>query len=388
MNLARELADLYTGVALPSITSHRFTQAQMLTWLRPIVDRAGLVLAQAGTSAEGRPIFRIVLGNGPTKVLLWSQMHGDESTATMALLDILNFISLHPDHPLASRIKSALTIIMIPMLNPDGAERFQRRTAQQIDMNRDALRLQTPEARVLRQLQADFRPHFGFNLHDQDARYSVGQSTRVTAIALLAPPVDADRSDNEVRRKAKLLAAHLAETLAEFIPGHIARYDDTFEPRAFGDNIQRSGTSTVLIESGGWMGDPQKMFLRKINFLGILSALDAIATSRFLSTDVSVYENLPFNGKNLYDMILRNVRYTPGVNLAPLSVDIGINLTEETDPATGAPTTIGTVIDLGDLGTMGAFEEIDGFGIALDFREISMDKRLSREEVLRLIEKR
>ena len=34
---------------------------------------------------------------------------------------------------------------MVPMLNPDGAERFQRRNAQGIDINRDALLLQSPE---------------------------------------------------------------------------------------------------------------------------------------------------------------------------------------------------------------------------------------------------
>ena len=42
-------------------------------------------------------------------------------------------------------ILSSLTLYVVPMLNPDGAERFQRRNAQSIDINRDALRLQTPE---------------------------------------------------------------------------------------------------------------------------------------------------------------------------------------------------------------------------------------------------
>ena len=32
------------------------------------------------------------LESGEVHVLLWSQMHGDESTATMALFDIFNFI--------------------------------------------------------------------------------------------------------------------------------------------------------------------------------------------------------------------------------------------------------------------------------------------------------
>ena len=39
---------------------------------------------------------------------------------------------------------------MVPMLNPDGAERYARRNAQAIDINRDALQLATPEGRLLK----------------------------------------------------------------------------------------------------------------------------------------------------------------------------------------------------------------------------------------------
>lgn len=359
----------------------------MLSWLRPILDRGDVESVSAGVSAEGRTIPLITVGKGPTSVLLWSQMHGDETTATMALLDILNFFSLQPHDPLVSSIKSSLSILMIPMLNPDGAERFQRRTSQHIDMNRDALRLQTPEAQILRRIQAEQKPHFAFNLHDQDARYTVGQSTAVTAIALSAPPVDALRSNPEVRIRAKHLAVVLFEALTEFIPGHIARYDDSFEPRAFGDNFQRWGTSTVLVESGGWRNDPEKNFLRKLNFVGLLCALHTIAMNTVLETDLSVYESIPFNGKNLYDVILRNVLFTAGNGIHPTLLDIGLNLTEETDQGTGKRGTFAAVVDLGDLGTMGAFEEFECSGIALDAGTIDIDKRFSRLELLRLIGK-
>ena len=45
---------------------------------------------------------------------------------------------LTDDEPV-KRILSALTLYVVPMLNPDGAERYQRRNAQNIDLNRDAL---------------------------------------------------------------------------------------------------------------------------------------------------------------------------------------------------------------------------------------------------------
>ena len=46
-----------------------------------------------GESVLGKPIYKYELGNGKTKVLLWSQMHGNESTTTKALFDFLNLLN-------------------------------------------------------------------------------------------------------------------------------------------------------------------------------------------------------------------------------------------------------------------------------------------------------
>jgi hypothetical protein len=81
--------------------------------------------------------------------------------------------------------------------------------------------------------------------------------------------------------KSKHAASVFAEVMNKFIQGKITKYDDTFEPRAFGDNMQRWGTSTLLVESGHMLKDPNKNFIRKLNFVGILSTLYAIATSEY-----------------------------------------------------------------------------------------------------------
>ena len=52
-------------------------------------------MEQIGQSVEGRSINHVWFGDGPMHVLLWSQMHGDEPTATSALLDILHMIAGH-----------------------------------------------------------------------------------------------------------------------------------------------------------------------------------------------------------------------------------------------------------------------------------------------------
>ena len=77
-----------------------------------------------------------------------------------------------------TRLFSKLTIYLLPMLNPDGAERTTRRNAQGIDINRDALRLQTPEGRFLKEVRDRFEPTVGFNLHNQSAADGRGEEGR------------------------------------------------------------------------------------------------------------------------------------------------------------------------------------------------------------------
>ncbi|MGH2568824.1 MAG: M14 family zinc carboxypeptidase, partial [Bacteroidota bacterium] len=372
--LARELFERYDRFKLADIASRRFTQAEMVRWLKPLEAQKTFESTPAGTSAEGRTISLLAAGGGKTTVLLWSQMHGDEPTATMALIDILNFFAQSPDDRVVQAIREMLTLLMIPMLNPDGAERFQRRTAQMIDMNRDALKLETPEARILRDVQERHRPEFGFNLHDQDPRYTVGSSKDVAAIALLAPAMDEKKSEPPTRVQAKQVAATFAETMNLFVANHVTRFDDMFEPRAFGDTMQKSGTSTVLVESGGWPNDRDKMFLRKLNVVGLLTSLYAIATGAYREATLASYEQLPFNGKNLYDVIVRNAKLRANNSAPAVNVDIGINIEEQRDETTGRILLFGKIMDLGDLSTFGAFEEHDGTSLVLTDSQVRLEK--------------
>ncbi|MGI9542228.1 MAG: M14 family zinc carboxypeptidase, partial [Cyclobacteriaceae bacterium] len=69
-----------------------------------------------GKSVEQRNLYRVSAGIGKTQVLLWSQMHGNEPTATMALMDIFRFLD---SDPLANKLLQNLRLHFIPMLNPD-----------------------------------------------------------------------------------------------------------------------------------------------------------------------------------------------------------------------------------------------------------------------------
>lgn len=378
---SKRLFDSYDSYKFNDISSRRFKHAELMKHLGSLKKSLGdlITIEQVGASAENRSINLLTLGTGKTKVFMWSQMHGDEPTATMALLDLLNYIAQNKNSADVKKILGETTLLIIPMLNPDGAERFQRRTSQAVDMNRDAVRLQTPEARILKGIRDKYNPEIGFNLHDQDPRYTVGDKGTVAAISLLAPAFNVEKTDNPVRVRAKQLASELTLVLNQFVPNHIAKYDDSFEPRAFGDNIQKWGTSVVLIESGGWKDDHEKMFIRKLNCVGLLSVFYSIATKAFEKTDISVYENIPMNTKTLYDIIIEKVTVKYNDGRPSLIADIGINKEEVRDSS--GTWWKGRVVDFGDLSVFFAHEKWNGTGKNIDASIVELNDIVRVEEL-------
>ena len=70
-------------------------------------------------------------------------------------------------------------------------------------------------------------------------------------------------------RTAKQMCTCFVEAVRPYAEGMISRYDDTYEPRAFGDGIQSLGVATMLVEAGGWPeADPEPM--TRLHFHGML----------------------------------------------------------------------------------------------------------------------
>ena len=355
MTNALSVADRYRVAA---IANRRINHADYWSALQPSLVSQRLKVDVIGRSMMGRELRAITFGTGPTKVLLWSQMHGDEATATMALADILAWMTASSADGIRDRIASSLTVVMIPMLNPDGAERFQRENAVGIDVNRDARRLSTPEARALKAVHEKLKPDFGFNLHDQNARTRVGRTGPQAAIALLAPAADSARSWPPLRARARLIAAGLARDFDSQVPGRVSKYDDAFNPRAFGDLMGVWGTSTILIESGAMPNDPDKQGLRRLNTAAIIRTLDAIATRAYEQSDPNDYEKLEYNTGGAFDLLVRGGRIVlPG--LQPVVADVAINF-EDAVARTG-----GRVRDVGDLAGVVAVDTLDATGAFL-----------------------
>jgi len=348
---------------LPPLLTH----TEVVTRLDGVVrsNAALFSLEKVGDSVEGRSINMVRAGSGAFPVLLWSQMHGDEPTATAALFDVFEYLHRRRDDASVRRLLSALTLYFIPMLNPDGAERFQRRNAQGIDINRDALRLQTPEGRTLKAVRDRLQPRVGFNLHNQAWRTSVGDPPKPASISLLSVAFDEARSGSEGRTLTKKICAVIRDALEPFASGQIGRYDDEFEVRAFGDNLTLWGTPVVLIETGPWPAAEPDPALVRLNFVAILSALDALATGSVNRAQPERYESLPVNETAELYVVVRNATVINGEGVPPYIADIGIAATRRVREAEGQRQVqiATTVDDMGDLRTIGALRTIDATGM-------------------------
>lgn len=258
-----------------------------------------------GYSEEDRIISSFHLGQGSRKILIWSQMHGNETTTTKAVLDLLNFFSLYKD--ITDSIFELCSFVIIPVLNPDGAVRYTRANANLVDLNRDASSRTQLESQLLNRVYTEFQPDFCFNMHDQRTIFSAGTNPFSATVSFLSPSFNEERGLNVTRKKSMSLIASASLMLEKFIPNQIGRYDDSFNLNFIGDFFQAQGTPTILFEAGHFPNDYAREETRKYIFLALLKMVQDICLD-VEDQLIDVYFEIPENKKLFNDVIVRNVK--------------------------------------------------------------------------------
>tara|TARA_R110000764_G_scaffold232047_1_gene324140 strand:+ start:121072 stop:122523 length:1452 start_codon:yes stop_codon:yes gene_type:complete len=358
--LTSQLYESYEDYKESSIGERRIKHADIQPLIQKFKANPKFEVQKVGESIQGRDLHLISIGSGDSNIFLWSQMHGNEPTATQAIFDILNFLDAPEFKAEKQEILSNLKLHFLPMLNPDGAEVFTRRNALGIDINRDALRLQSPEGQTLKRLRDSLDADFGFNLHDQSTYYNAERTEKPATISYLATAYNYEKDINEVRANAMKVIVYMNKIIQNYAPGQVGRYSDDFEPRAFGDNIAKWGTSLILIESGGFPGDPEKQEIRKLNYVSILSALYTIANESFKSISTEDYEKIPRNDRKLFDLKIENVTYE--LLGDDYILDLGIFNNEVDLEGHNQFYYQSSVADQGDLSTYYAYKTFDARG--------------------------
>lgn len=146
------------------------------------LQKKGAEVEIIGTSKHGNKILLVSLGNGKKRVLIVCRQHGNEPTATEAMLEYIKEILTQPKKK-TQFIKEKTKIFVIPVANPDGAKIFEylcknnktnlltsyaaRSNRPYIgDINRDHKKRKTPEAQAIFYTVKRVQPHLIIDLHN------------------------------------------------------------------------------------------------------------------------------------------------------------------------------------------------------------------------------
>jgi hypothetical protein len=194
---------------------------------RIVRTSGGLVeVHSAGRSGEGRELLYATIGSGPDVFWLQARIHGDELHSTESALQVLN--RLAGDSPAARLIRERMTLIVIPMYNPDGAEANIRQstTPTRIDLNRDWENFAQPESRAWYPVWARFRPRLALDLHHMGTAPVVNGTDDLNHFQIGVRPIDPSRMTDLQWLTARQMSMVTANALAGFGQTHIARYPE------------------------------------------------------------------------------------------------------------------------------------------------------------------
>ena len=279
-----------------------FPSSRLNSWLTAHAIQTEII----GNSELGKPIHAIRLGVGPVKILMWSQMHGNESTTTRGLLIWLEKYLQSPSY------HEELSLLIIPQLNPDGADRYTRANGKGIDLNRDALTQSQSEIRTLMRVVEEFQPDYNLNLHDQRTRFTVGDTDKEAALSFLSAAADESRKVTPTRILAMRLINHMVSSLPDDFKMYVGRYDDGFNPNCTGDYFHAKGIPTVLFEAGQLGKDYTRTEVTSIIAQCLLNLLEFLSKPIPEQSNEVIFKEycqIPENKTNSYDELVITEQY-------------------------------------------------------------------------------
>jgi hypothetical protein len=188
-------------------------------------SQGAVEVRSAGLSGEGRQLYYATVGTGPDVFWLQARIHGNELHSTEASLQILKYLGSSGSAE-AQRIREALTVVVIPMYNPDGATANIRQstTPSRIDLNRDWENFAQPESRAFYALWENLRPRLALDLHHFGQASRVQGTDELNSFQIGARSIDPSRMTAEQWLTNRQMAMISVDALRSLGTAGIARY--------------------------------------------------------------------------------------------------------------------------------------------------------------------
>lgn len=271
-----------------------------------------LSLEHAGESVEGRPLYSATVGDGPRKLMIVTQQHGDEPTGTEAAMYLLEWLS--GDSEAAQALREQVTLTVMPRVNPDGFDRWEglvageldpettlnpRRNSEDIDLNRtwDSSEIidasLVPETTAVRQVIEAFQPELILDYHNQN-NY-INEFGELETISILWPTND--NIDPAITASAQQAAVALSQGLEGFDYGYLSLFPGGDTPQIARNGIAIDGIPTLLVEQRGL----EEFKLKAVE--GLELDFDAVSSALVLEGILSMLGVLEAMGQGGFDSI-------------------------------------------------------------------------------------
>ncbi|WP_199435047.1 M14 family zinc carboxypeptidase [Qaidamihabitans albus] len=268
----------------------------------------GLVdVASAGTSGEGRDLLYATVGDGPRTFWLQARIHGDELHSTEAVLQVLD--RLTSGSPWARQVREQLTVVVIPMYNPDGAEANIRQstTPTRTDLNRDWENFVQPESAAFWRLWRDSAPAYALDLHHMSEAPVVAGTDDLNQFQIGARSIAPSRMTEQQWRTNRAMAMVSVDALSGYGPVNIAKYPDIDITNAVLSRMLLGGTAPAgeqpvagtptrgaIFYEVRSVGQKSNGQLENLFRIPTVAVLGAAAGDELDSYDVSGYDAVPY----------------------------------------------------------------------------------------------
>jgi len=266
-----------------------------------------VAVGSAGQSGEGRELLYATVGSGPTTFWLQARIHGNELHSTEAALQILDHLA--GGSPAARLIRENLTVVVIPMYNPDGAEANIRQstTPNRIDLNRDWENFAQPESVAFWRLWRDVAPRLALDLHHMGQAPIVDGTDDLNQFQIGARSIDPARMTAQQWLTNRQMAMVSVDALAQYGLANVAHYpiiditNAALSRMLMGATapageqpVAPTPTTGAIFYEVRSVGQKSNGQLENLFRIPTMAVLTAAANGSLTSYDVSAYPSLPF----------------------------------------------------------------------------------------------